>query len=409
MLCTRNSHDSTSRSPASFPVDTVRAETPACEDLAHLNNAGCALPPLAVLDVQLDYLRLEATIGGYEAATECADDLEGFYTSTAKLLNCSPEEIALTRGASESWWRAFLSVPLNPGDRVLAGRHEFIASGLGLIQAKEAGIDVQFIPDDGNGLTDLEALEAMLDERVKLVCVTQLPMSNGLINPAAQIGSLVKQAGALYLLDSCQAVGQLHVDVEQLQCDFLTATGRKWLRGPRGTGFLYVRGSVMDSLRTPIMSDGMSATWLTPDSFEMMPSAKRFEFAEISYAGKLGLATAIDYALDLGFQAISERVQHLAQMLRGELSAIPGISVHDVGTTQSGIVTFNIASIEAAIVSRRANERGINVGAPPAQASLLDMQRTAVPSLVRASPHYYNTEEELEGLIAVCHELSSTS
>ncbi len=193
--------------PASFPVEVVRAHTPACLDLAHLNNAGCALPPRSVLKVQLDYLQLEASIGGYEAVGEHVEDLEGFYTSTAKLIGARPEEIALTRGASESWWRAFLSVPLQPGDRVLAGRHEFIASGLGLAQAKEAGIDVQFIPDDGNGLTDLDALATMLNEQVKLVCLTQLPMSNGLINPAAEIGDMVKSAGALYLLDSCQAVG----------------------------------------------------------------------------------------------------------------------------------------------------------------------------------------------------------
>ncbi len=405
---TTDGPDPASNTDAPFPVDAVRSDTVACGDLAHLNNAGCALPPQPVLNVQIDYLKLEATIGGYEAATARAEGLEGLYSSTARLLNCSAEEIALTRGASESWWRAFLSVPLKPGDRVLAGRHEFIASGLGLIQAQEAGIDVQFIPDDGYGLTDLAALASMLDERVKLVCVTQLPMSNGLINPAAEIGRLVKQAGALYLLDSCQAVGQLPVDVDELHCDFLTATGRKWLRGPRGTGFLYVRDSVMDSLRTPIMSDGMSATWLTPESFEPMPSAKRFEFAEISYAGKLGLATAIDYALDLGMQAISERVQHLARTLRHELKTIPGVTIHDAGTVQSGIVTFNISGVEAAVVSRQANEHRINVGAPPAQASLLDMQRTAVPSLVRASPHYYNTEDELERFVAVCKQLPST-
>ncbi len=390
-----------------LPIARLRTDTPACRDLVHLNNAGCALPPEPVLKVQLDYLRLEATVGGYEAAAKQEAQLERFYSSTARLVGADAEEIALTRGASESWWRAFLSVPLQPGDRVLAGRHEFIASGLGLAQAKGAGIDVQFIPDDGNGLTDLDALDALLDERVKLVCVTQLPMSNGLINPAAEIGDMVKAAGALYLLDSCQAVGQLEVDVERLGCDFLTATGRKWLRGPRGTGFLYVRRSIMDSLRTPIFSDGMSATWLSPDSYEIMPTAKRFEFAEISYAGKLGLGSAIDYALDLGLIAITQRVQRLASLLRQQLGAIPGVTIHDVGTDQSGIVTFNLDGVEAASVSQQAHQQGINVGAPPAQASLLDMQRSAVPSLVRASPHYYNTEEELERFVALCQLILS--
>lgn len=388
-----------------FPVARTRADTPASEGVNHLNNAGCSLPTQQVLDAQLEHLALEATIGGYEAEAQVADQLGTFYTGAAALLGAQPSELAYTSGAGDAWWRAFGSVPLEAGDRVLVSRHEYISGGLGLIQASRSGISVEYVPDDANGLVDLEALEAMLDERVKLVCMTHLPMTNGLINPAAEVGRLAKTVGARYLLDSCQAVGQLPLDVTELQCDFLTGTGRKWLRAMRGGGLLYVRAETLEGLKDPSFLDGASATWTGHESYELKAGAKRYEMGEYSVAGKVGFARALGYANDLGIDRIRARVLALATQLRSELAEIGVVTVHDVGTDQSGIVTFNVAGTPAPQVCAALATQGIHVGAPPRAASWLDMTRTNVESVVRASPHYYNSTEEVSALSSALRSL----
>ncbi len=248
-------------------IDGVRADTPGCEDVAHLNNAGCALRTRSVLDAQIDYLTDEALLGGYETEDARGADLERFARSSAALIGAQPSEMAFTGGASEAWWRAFSSVPLHPGDRVLAGSAEFVTGAVGLLQARRRGVDVKFVPDDATGCIDLDALASMLEERTKLVCLTHLPMANGLVNPAAEISSLARSAGAYFLLDACQALGQLPVHVDDVQCDFLTATGRKWLRGPRGTGLLYARQSALAGLNDPVFVDGRSADWFVADDY----------------------------------------------------------------------------------------------------------------------------------------------
>ena len=218
--------------PAMIDIDAVRADTPATAQVIHFNNAGAALQPDVVVDAVIQHLRLEQRLGGYEAGDAAAEAKADTYGALAEMLGCAADEIALTTSASEAWWRAFQSIPLQPGDRVLTSRAEYNANAFALIQARDAGIDVQLVPDDPTGQVDLDALEAMLDDRVKLVTLTHIPTSGGLVNPAAQVGALAKAHGAWFLLDACQSAGQRPLDVDTLQCDFLALTGRKFLRGP---------------------------------------------------------------------------------------------------------------------------------------------------------------------------------
>ena len=377
-------------------IAEVRADTPGCRDLIHFNNAGSSMPPRPVVEAQSAYLRLEARMGGYEAQTASASELDSVYEATAEYLSCGTDEIAYTGSASEAWWRAFLSIPLEAGDRVLIGSAEFTSGGLGLIQAQRRGVSVEVVPDHPDGGIDLEMLASMLDDGVKLVALTHLPMSNGLVNPAAEVGRLAKSVGALYLLDSCQAVGQMPLDVDDLQCDFLTATGRKWLRGPRGTGFLFVRRSALDHLIDPPFIDNRSANWHAPDAYALSPGAQRFEFGETSFAAKLGLGAAVRYMLDVGIHEIHERVQSLAIRLRSGLEAIGSVSVHDVGVDKSGIVTFTVDGLTAAAVSDALRLQGINTSAPGARNTRIMMDHASLDAVVRAAPHYYNTEAEVD-------------
>lgn len=385
----------------SIDIEAVRADTPACRDLIHFNNAGAALPPTCVVESVVEHLRSEAALGGYEAQDATAAARARTYAATARLLNCSPGEVAMTTGASEAWWRAFQSVPLVPGDRVLACRAEYNSNAFALIQAEGAGVVVDIVPDDVYGQIDLDALASMLDERVKLVTLTHAPTSGGLVNPAEAVGALVKEHGALYLLDACQSAGQRVLDVEQLHCDFLALAGRKFVRGPRGTGALYVRGSAMAGLNDPTFIDSHSAEWVREDKYALAPGATRYELFESSIAAQIGLGVAIEYALAVGIAEIQERVTSLAVRLRKLLVGLDRVRVHDQGRERSGIVLFGVegTDVRELVAGLRAN--AVNTSAASSQTSQLDLGARGIDAGVRASVHYYNTEAEQDRFMEV--------
>lgn len=386
-------------------IARARADTPACTQILHFNNAGCSLPASSTLDAVKAFLDLEATVGGYEATAIATQQIISFHTASAALLGCDPSEVAFQSGASEAWWRAFLAVDLQPGDRVLAGTTEFQSAAFGLMQARKRGVTVDMISDDASGQVDVAALETMLEQPTKLVCLTQIAMSNGLVNPVEEVGEVVKESGALFLLDACQAAGQMPLDVETLQCDFLTATGRKWLRGPRGTGLLYVRSSVLDQLADPVFVDGQSAVWDTTDTYKLSPGSSRYELGEMNPAGKIGLGSAITYALDIGIDNIQERVRALAETLRDELRKVATVTVTDRGRVQSGIVTFVADSMSPIEIAQALREEAINMSSPGAHNSRFMFESIGVDAVVRASPHYYNTNEEIDRFVAVLDKI----
>jgi len=381
-------------------ISRVRADTAGCEAVAHFNNAGSSLPPKQVVDAMVDYLRTEEVEGGYEVAASRAADLDRIYATTAQYLNCEPNEIAFTVSAGDSWWRAFSSVPLAPGDRVLVGHSEYQANAFGWMQARERGAIVDIVPNDGAGDFDLEVFADMLDERVKLVSLTMVAMSNGAIHPAAGVGQILASSGsnAIYLLDACQAAGQLPLDVDELGCDFLLYTGRKFMRGPRGTGILYAKPNVYERLGSTPFVDGRSAEWSTPDTFSYMPGAQRFEFGEYGYGAKVGLGVATDYMLDIGIKAIAERVTDLAGLLRFDLSAIPGVRLLDQGRNKCGIVTFNVEGKASAQVIADLGAAGFNLSGPGVLNAQLDLAPRSINQVIRAGVHYFNTEEEVARL-----------
>ncbi len=386
-------------------VARARAETPGTRHVIHLNNAGAALPPQPVIDAVAGHLDLEARIGGYEAAARNASRLERTYDAVATLLNASREEIALVESATVAWGMAFNALSFSPGDRILAARAEYSANIIPFLQAaRRTGAVVEVIPNDERGQTSVEALEAMIDGRVKLIAITHIPTNGGLVNPAAAIGRVARRHGIPYLLDACQAVGQMPLDVEELGCDFLSATGRKFLRGPRGTGFLYVRKDWLDRIE-PHTLDLYGATLVAPDRYEMRPDARRFEMWESNVAARIGLGVAVDYALSWGLEAIRDRAFALADGLRAQLAAVPGVTVHDLGAERCAIVTFTVDGAASARVKAALGEQGINLSVSTASSTRFDMDARGLTDLVRASPHYYNDEEEVERLVKAVRAL----
>ncbi len=380
-------------------VDRVRADTPGCLRVVHFNNAGAALQPSVVTKAVIDHLRLETEIGGYEAAAQAKTRLEGCYTSIAKLLNCHSDEIAVVENATRAWDMAFYAMDFRPGDRILTARAEYASNYIAFLQiAKRTGAIVEAIPSDPDGQFDVGALRSAVDERVKLIAVTHVPTNGGLINPAAEIGKVAREAGIPFLLDACQSAGQMPLDVEELGCDMLSATGRKFLRGPRGTGFLYVRKSWIERLEPPFL-DLHSAEWTSPDTYKIRADARRFENWECNIAGKIGLGVAVDYALAVGLDSIRERCKKLADQLRHQLSEVKGMTVHDIGVNKAAIVSFSKEGTEAGRLADRLSVQQINVSVTDRGSTFLDMQGRGLENIVRASPHYYNTEEEIERLV----------
>jgi selenocysteine lyase/cysteine desulfurase len=386
-------------------LDRLRADTPGCAEVAHFNNAGSSLPPKPVLDAVIDHLQLEARIGGYEAANQNHDRLEAVYASVAKLINARPDEIALVENATRGWDMAFYALKFQPGDRILTGIAEYASNVISYLQiAQKTGAVVEAVPNDASGQVSVADLERMIDRRVKLISFTHVPTNGGLVNPAAEIGAVAKQHGIPFLLDACQSVGQIDIDVAAIGCTMLSATGRKYLRGPRGTGFLYVRRDWIDRLEPPFL-DLHAAEWVAADRYEIRKDARRFENWESYVAGRLGLGAAADYALKIGMKAIEADLTAKAAQLREGLGRVPGVTVHDIGRKKGGIVTFTKAGRTAGEIKAALGKSRINTSVSGASSTLFDMSARGLRELVRASVHYVNSTSELDRLIAAVAEI----
>ncbi len=351
--------------------------------------------PQPVLDAIVQHLQLEAEIGGYEAADAQRERINKVYQSLGRLLNCPEDCLAIVENATRAWDMAFYSLKFEPGDRILTGMSEYSSNYIAFLQTqKRSGVEIEVIPNDDFGQISLKHLENAIDKRVKLIALTHVPTNGGLVNPAKEVGKLAKQSGVTFLLDACQSVGQMPIDVTEIGCDILSGTGRKFLRGPRGTGFLFVTKNMLARLEPPFL-DLHAVKCFARDGYEVHVDGRRFENWETNYSTKIGLGKAVDYALAWGLENIENRVSLLANLLREKLSNIPGISLQDEGEKKCGIVTFNTKKRSAEEIVQRLNKKRINVSVSRVGYSI-DMHERNLADLVRASIHYYNDENEID-------------
>lgn len=387
----------------------LRAETPGCAHRCHLNNAGAALMPQPVLDEVRRHLDLEAQLGGYEAAALAAAEIEATYAAVGALIGAPPAQVALVENATAAFAQALSAVPFERGDVLLTTRADYVSNQVMFLSlARRLGIEVVRAPDTAAGGVDVDAVAELLRQRrPRLVSVTHMPTYSGLIQPVAAIGELCRHHDVLFLVDACQSVGQLVVDVRTLGCDFLTATGRKFLRGPRGTGFLYVSERVLAAGLEPLLPDLRGTDWLAPDRYVPQPDARRFENWEFAYALVRGLGAAARYALEVGLPQLAERTRSLADLARRRLAAVPGLQLLDRGPELGAILTLGLAGREPEELVAELRRRGINTSATHRSSALLEYAERGIDSALRVSPHYYNSEHELEALAEALTELSA--
>ena len=387
-------------------VVALRADTPGVEEVVHFNNAGSALMPLPVVDTILGYLEIEVRRGGYETREAFATEIDEVYRSIGTLINARPDEIALADNATRAWDMAFYGLGLGPGDRILTTSTEYVSNWAAYLHMRESrGVAVEVVPDTPAGEIDVDAIEQRINDSVKLVTLNHVPTNSGLVNPAADVGVVARRHDIPFLLDACQSIGQLPLDVDVIGCDMLAATSRKFLRGPRGQGFLYVRDTMLDRLSPPFV-ETESASMVSPDGYVLHDSARRFETWEKNYANVLGLGAAVAYADEIGVEAIWERIQKLASTMREGLGSIDGVAVRDLGTVRCGIVTFDVEGRTVAEVKEGLHEATINVSTSTATSSPVDMHRRGLEGVVRASVHAYNSEDEVETFLRAISALA---
>ena len=390
-----------------MPIDLarVRADTRAAETVAHLNNAGASLPPAIVMDVVHEHLRNDEVFGGYEAHEFATERLAQAHASVATLVGGKPAEVAFLDSATRAWQTALYSLPWKKGDHILASEAEYPSNVYAFLHLRDRfGVETTYVPDDEHGQIDVNALEAAIRPTTRLIALTHIPTYGGLINPAESVGKVARAAGVLYLLDACQSVGQLHVDVAEIGCDMLTSAGRKYLRGPRGTAFMWVRNEVSATMDSAF-SDNYGASWTAPESFMAAPHAQRFEQFERSVALQLGLGAAARYATDIGTRNIEERVISLGATLRASLREIRGVEVHDRGECLGGIVTFTVAGIAPSAVQTALQAAQINTSITTQGYAMRSFPGRGLTDVSRASVHYYNTDEEITATTDVIRAL----
>jgi selenocysteine lyase/cysteine desulfurase len=386
-----------------------RDDTPGCVNRIHLNNAGAGLMPRSVVEAIICHLNRETQFGGYESADAAAPAFDDAYSQVARLIGAHSRNIAIVENSTVAFFQALAAFDFKPSDVIVTTRNDYISNQLAYLSlARRRGVEIRRAADAPAGGVDPQSVRGLLrDSHVRLLAVTWVPTNSGLMQPVEALGEIAEAAGVPYLIDGCQAIGEIPVHVGKLRCDFFSATARKFLRGPRGIGFLYVSDRALQRGDFPLYIDMRGADWVSANDFQAVPDARRFENWEFAYALVLGLGEAVRYALDVGVERGGQRARELAASLRAKLSGVQGVRVLDRGSELAAIVTAEITGWDARDLVEHLRKRGINTSASLREYAVIDMDEKRAATALRLSPHYYNTEEEIDAAVEAIRSLPS--
>ncbi|UUC43913.1 aminotransferase class V-fold PLP-dependent enzyme [Flavobacterium cerinum] len=388
-------------------LDQIRQDTPNCLDKLYFNNAGASLMPKPVVAKIQEYLIEEEKYGGYAAFDRNSDAIQQFYNETAQMIDAAPHNIAFAHSATDAYAKALSAIDFREGDVLLTTADDYVTNHMQFLSLqKRFGIVIKKVQTQSNGDIDFEDFERIIKEKKpKLIAVTHIPTNSGLVQDVEKVSEICTRENIIFLLDACQSVGQLPVSVAKIKCDFMSVTGRKFLRGPRGTGFLYISDAMLEQGSHPLFIDGAGAIWRSENSFELIEKAKRFQYWELPYALVLGLKEAILYQKNIGIENIQHYNDEVMAYLRQNIASIPGVATFDRGSVTSNILTFTkenkpILDLKAALL-----KKDVYCSISARESGLIDFDKKGIPGVVRISPHYYNTIAEVDQLLNHINEL----
>ncbi len=380
----------------SFPIDQIRARTPGCHDKIFVNSAGASLVSSSLIEISKKYLDQEADIGGYDVMANHYDAFSEFYKEAANLIGAKARNMAFAISATDAYSKVLYSFDWKPSDVILTTKDDYVSNIISFIHIhRRYGTSIEFVDTTEQGDIDYDDLRIKLDRfQPTLFALTHIPTSAGTIHDAERAGAICAESDCYYLLDACQSIGQIEVNVEKIQCDFLTVTGRKFLRGPRGTGFLYVSDQILDQNMGPLCIDLAGSVWNEETSFEFGPEAKRFEYWEKNYSNFFGLTQAIREINEIGIREIERYNTTLSQYYRSALTEIEGLKIYDHGSRKGNIITWKIAGYSQQEIAEYFSKHRVFYSFSNKSSALYDMNRKGEEWVVRFSPHYFNTMEE---------------
>lgn len=390
---------------SSLELEKMREMTPGAEKRLHLDNCGASLMPEPVINAIRSHLDEEVRMGGYVAQEQQSSAIERVYNSLSRLVGGSEQDFAITGSAVDAWTKAFYSVPMVAGDNIITAYNEYCSNYVAYLhRAQQRGIEVRVAYPGSDGQLDLAQLESLVDDRTKLISVTHVPSSSGQILPVEEIGKIAKTKDKLYLVDICQSVGQLPVNVETIGCDMATGTARKFLRGPRGMGFLYMNEKARGRIE-PVVATNKSAAWVGDQEIEFRTDTALFEAWERNIGNQLAFGAAVDYLLELGLERATSEIQSRAAYLRSGLSNINKVIPTCQPDATAAIITFNKEGYDAADVKAKFHAEGVGVQVSTIEHTRLDLGARGINTTIRVSPHYYNSKDELDRFLNMIEAL----
>lgn len=365
----------------------------------YLNNAGAALMSEKTYNIIMSHMKLEMELGAYQAAQSVKSEIEQFYLNAAKLINAnSVDEIAFMDSASRGWNMAIYGLRMSAKDTIITLSSEF---GTNLItifdKAKKANANVKILNCDINGDFSLNELEECLKKGAKFIAISHVVAHGSIINPVEEIGKLAKQYGCTYIVDGCQAVGQIPVNIDMLNCDAYITTGRKWLRGPRGTGFLYInKMAEIDTTQLDLASaDLIFDKDLNISDIQIRNDAKRFELWERSIANVLGLSNAIQESFF--HDSMLNNMRNHVNLIRSEIIDNRNFTLIGKEKSESLIIGFYLNNPEKeSIVERSFKDVDISISTMHDWDCPLHFPKNGATKIFRIAPHYYTDEDTIQ-------------
>jgi cysteine desulfurase/selenocysteine lyase len=391
-------------------VTKLRTDLPFLRDGVYLDSASVSPSPSFVLRKMEAYYRqfpFNYGVGEFRKAKRCKLEVDKARNCISQLIGAQPEEIVFTKNATEAINLVARGLRLGTGDEVIVSELEHQSNLIPWFSLEqEKGIRVRILKAGRQGFIDPASLQEALTERTKLVSITHVSNVLGTIQAVDKIGAILKDHRALFMVDGAQSVGRIPTDVASINCDFFVGCGRKAVMGPQGTGFLYGRRHLLDSLN-PLMLGSRSGRVVGPSSYDLEPSPYRFEAGVINTSGFIGLGAACTYFQEVGMQTVQKRIQTLTSVLLDGLRKFQSIQLYGTNLveSQAGILSWNLEGWAPAQVARALDRMGVMV-ASGTQGSPLAMKALGKDGVVRTSVHYYNTYREILRFLKCVDSLS---